>query len=67
MAIYKLTPAQELLYDEGGWAEWRLLETINEDLDRQGIREPVAIVAANGLATLAWLTAERGSVCPGPP
>jgi hypothetical protein len=57
--VYKLTPEQELLYDEGGWGEWRLLETINEDLDRQGVREPVAIVASDGMATLCWLSAGR--------
>ena len=57
--VYKLTPEQEAMYDAGNWEEWRLLETINEELDRQHVREPVAIVAADGLAVLCWLTEGR--------
>ena len=59
MSTFQLTPEQERLYDEGGWAYARLMDDINETLDRRGIHAPVAIVAADGLGVLCWLTAER--------
>jgi hypothetical protein len=59
MALYRLTPDQEVLYDAGHWDEWNLLLTINDELDRAGVTEPVAIVAADGLAVLAWLGSAR--------
>jgi hypothetical protein len=59
MATFQLNEAQEAMYDEGGWAYARLMEDINETLDRKGIHAPVAIVAADGLGVLCWLSAER--------
>ena len=59
MSIYQLTQDQEALYEEGGWPELRLLETINESLDRRGAQGPVAVVAADGMAVLFWLTGDR--------
>jgi hypothetical protein len=58
----RLTPEQEAQYDAGSWEEWRLLETINEELDRQRVTSPVAIVAADGVTVLCWLTEGRWQV-----
>lgn len=58
MARYHLTPAQQALYEEGGWAYNRLLRDVNDDLDRAGVHEPVALMAVDG-TELEWLTAER--------
>jgi len=43
-----LTPEQSALYDEGGWSSWRVEETLIEDLDRQGITEPVVVTLDTG-------------------
>lgn len=59
MASYQLTPAQEALYEAGGWPEVNLLLTINEALDWHNIEEPVAVIAADGMAVLFWLGTEQ--------
>ena len=43
-----LTPEHSALYDEGGWSSWRVEETLSEDLDRQGITEPVVVTLDTG-------------------
>jgi hypothetical protein len=47
------------MYDEGGWAAWRIEEDVLEDLDREGITQPVAVIQWDGAAVLFWVT-ERG-------
>lgn len=43
-----LTPEQSMQYEEGGWAQWRLEETLVEDLERANITEPVTVHLDNG-------------------
>ena len=43
-----LTPEQSMLYEEGGYASWRIEETVIEDLDRQGITESVVVTLDTG-------------------
>lgn len=56
---YRLTQDQTDMYDEGGWAAWRIEEDVLEDLDREGITQPVAVIQWDGAAVLFWVT-ERG-------
>jgi hypothetical protein len=43
-----LTAEQSVLYEEGGWSSYRIEETIIEDLDRQGITDPVVVTLDDG-------------------
>ena len=43
-----LTPEQSALYDEGGWAAFRVEETIIEDLIRLDITEPCIVTLDDG-------------------
>jgi hypothetical protein len=57
--IIQLDATQETLYLDGGWSYDALLCDLNDQLDAAGIREPVAVIAADGMVCLFWLTGER--------
>ena len=52
---YWLSQAQTELYEEGGWAAWRVEEDVLEDLDRQHVQEPTVVVLADGIVAF-WVT-----------
>ena len=56
---YRLSQEQTALYEEGGFAAWRVEEDVIEDLDRRGITEPVAVIQHDGAAVLFYVT-EKG-------
>jgi hypothetical protein len=43
-----LTPEQSTLYEEGGFAAWRVEEDIIEDLDRHHITDTVVVTLDTG-------------------
>ena len=43
-----LTPEQSALYEEGGYASWRIEETIIEDLEHANITEDVTVCLDDG-------------------
>jgi hypothetical protein len=56
-----LSAEQTQAWNEGGWISLEIQETILEDIEHQGIREPVAVVGADGV-TLFWVTAGKGVI-----
>ena len=43
-----LSPEQSALYEEGGFAAWRVEEDVIEDLERRHITEPVVVTMDTG-------------------
>jgi hypothetical protein len=43
-----LTPEQSALYEEGGFAAWRVEEDVIEDLDRRNITDTVVVTLDTG-------------------
>lgn len=54
----QLSATQESLYLDGGWSYDALLRDLNDQLDRQDIREPVKVIGTDGMV-LFWMTDER--------
>jgi len=55
----QLSLTQERLYNEGGWSYDALLRDLNDQLDAERVRQPVAVIANDGMAVLFWMTEER--------
>jgi len=51
-----LTEDQSILYLEGGWDAYRIEEDVLDDLDRQHITEPVAVILADHSAVAFYVT-----------
>jgi hypothetical protein len=51
-----LTDEQSIRYLEGGWDAFRVEEDILDDLTRQGITEPVAVVLSDRSAVAFYVT-----------
>ena len=62
MATIILTPEQSMQFEEGGWPEQRLVETLCEDLERQHICEAVTILTDTGAVAFS-LTPAGGRPC----
>jgi hypothetical protein len=55
-----LTPAQTALWLEGNWSAFHIEQDVIDDLDRQGVTEPVAVVLADG--TVAFFVTAPGVI-----
>jgi hypothetical protein len=55
-----LNQAQSEQYLAGGWLAYEVEETILEDLDRQRVHEPVAVVLSDGI--VAFYVTEPGVI-----
>jgi hypothetical protein len=55
-----LTPEDSARWEQGGWLSLEIQETILEDIERQHIQEPVAVVLADG--TVAFWVTEPGVI-----
>jgi hypothetical protein len=51
-----LTDEQSILYLEGGWDAYRVEEDVLDDLTRQGVTEPVAVVLSDHSAVAFYVT-----------
>jgi hypothetical protein len=51
-----LTPEQSTLWLAGNWEAYEVEETILEDLDRQHVTEPVAVILADHSAVAFYIT-----------
>jgi hypothetical protein len=51
-----LSDEQSLLYLEGGWDAYRIEEDVLDDLTRQGVTEPVAVVLSDHSAVAFYVT-----------
>ena len=56
-----LTDEQSLLYLEGGWDAFRVEEDVLDDLTRQGVTEPVAVILSDRSAVAFYIDG-RGEV-----
>ena len=56
-----LTDEQSILYLEGGWDAFRVEEDVLDDLTRQGVTEPVAVVLSDRSAVAFYIDG-RGEV-----
>ena len=54
---YILTEDQSIAYLDGSWEAFRVEEDVLEDLDRQGVAEPVAVVLSDRSAVAFYVTA----------
>jgi hypothetical protein len=52
----RLTEEQSILYLDGGWDAYRIEEDILDDLARQEVTEPVAVVLSDGSAVCFYVT-----------
>jgi hypothetical protein len=51
-----LTDEQSLLYLEGGWDAYRVEEDVLDDLARQGVTDPLAVVLSDRSAVAFYVT-----------
>ena len=47
--VYTLSQEQSTLWLEGNWLAFEVEQTVLEDLDRQDVTEPVAVVLPSGV------------------
>jgi hypothetical protein len=55
--IIRLTNEQSILYLDDGWAAWCIEEDVLDDLARQGVTEPVAVLLSDASAVAFYVTA----------
>jgi len=55
-----LTPAQTALWLKGHWSAFHIEQDILDDLDLEGVTEPVAVVLADG--TVAFYVTAPGVI-----
>ena len=53
-----LTSEQSQVWEEGGWAAWRVEEDVLEWADAQQITEPVVVALDNGAVAFAFMLGE---------
>ena len=57
-----LTPEQSMHFEQGGWPEQQLLETLCEDLEGQQVTEAVTVLTDAGAVAFS-LTPAGGRPC----